>query len=578
MVKKKEPCRAANGLFVRNLGWKLTPTGGYAQHKFYLGRDESKAKLASLRLEQLWEQVCQRRARDHRSDLHAPNRPVWDEVTLAIAEAVRNGAAVARIPLPVPFSAMIPESPLIGDWLERLQNDITVIKVELLDETAQEHSEEFLQKQGQQLLDRGRRLLHQRAGGETLRAALDAYSRWIASKYLDVAKQPTAWAGTQSHQVAFLSRHLPDCPLSAFDAQRVEELIEVLRLRPSGADGQPVSVAWTQNCIKQFRHFLRWLNKAPEFAWKRPADLELSPVRIPLTAQEQSARARSLQVETYTRAELQTLWQNASPFQRLLLLLALNCGFGRAEIASLEVAEVLLRQPHPHAGEVGYPSSAADSWVLRLRHKTGVYGEHKLWPETVRAVEWWLRQRSGLGAACGVTTLLLTRTGRRYDAPSKGNHPNFQIPRSWFRLCARIRKVHPDFRQLSFNKLRKTAANLIRAESRGEIAGVFLCHGTPLKADELLDVYTNRPFGRVFEALERVGEKLRPLWAGVSEPFPEPPLEDGAKLSRGTIRRIQALHRQGYKTDPIAAQLGLTVETVRRWAKQSAALKGPEEA
>jgi len=32
----------------------------YRQHKFYLGRDESKAKLASLRLEQFWQQVCMR--------------------------------------------------------------------------------------------------------------------------------------------------------------------------------------------------------------------------------------------------------------------------------------------------------------------------------------------------------------------------------------------------------------------------------------------------------------------------------------------------------------------------------------
>src|SRR5260370_42455369 len=37
-------------------------------------------------------------------DVYPTDRPVWDAVTLAIAEGIRNGETVARIPLPVPFS------------------------------------------------------------------------------------------------------------------------------------------------------------------------------------------------------------------------------------------------------------------------------------------------------------------------------------------------------------------------------------------------------------------------------------------------------------------------------------------
>src|SRR5262249_55838324 len=128
MARKRDLCKAANGLFVRNLGWKRS-AAGYAQHKFYLGRDEAKATLAGLRLEQLWDQVVRRWERENNTELHPTDRPVWDDVTLAIAEAVRNGEAVARVPLPLPYSVMIPESPLIGLWLDALQNDITVIKV-----------------------------------------------------------------------------------------------------------------------------------------------------------------------------------------------------------------------------------------------------------------------------------------------------------------------------------------------------------------------------------------------------------------------------------------------------------------
>jgi hypothetical protein len=66
---------------------------------------------------------------------------------MAIAEAVRNGQAVAHVPLPSPFSVMIPESPLIGDWLNRLRNDFTNIKIEIRDEFARKHAEEHAQKE-----------------------------------------------------------------------------------------------------------------------------------------------------------------------------------------------------------------------------------------------------------------------------------------------------------------------------------------------------------------------------------------------------------------------------------------------
>src|SRR5262245_323543 len=94
------------------------------------------------------------------------------------------------------------------------------------------------------------------------------------------------------------------------------------------------------------------------------------------------------------------------------------------------------------------------------------------------------------------------------------------MPDSWFRLADRIRKDHPDFRRLSFTKLRKTAGKRVRSVAGGEVAAVFLCQCTPVKSDGLLDLYTNRPFARVFAAVERVGEQLRPLGAGVAEPFP----------------------------------------------------------
>jgi hypothetical protein len=251
------------------------------------------------------------------------------------------------------------------------------------------------------------------------------------------------------------------------------------------------------------------------------------------------------------------------------MLLALNCGFGRAEVASLEMADVFLRWKHPHEGEVGISTREDDSWVLRVRHKSGVYGEWKLWPATVAAIDWWLRQRARIAIEPGTTTLLVTGKGRRFDAPTKGNHPNFQIPNAWKRLTERVKKDHANFPQLSFNKLRKTAGNLIREHASGEMAAVFLAHGTPVKGDGLLDLYTNRPFQKVFEALDRVGAVLAALWSEVADPFPAESKKGDPKISAGTIRRIQTMKRQGYKTGSIARALDVSPETVRRWAKRT---------
>lgn len=610
MARKKTLTRTVGGSYVRNLGWKPTATS-YAQHKFHLGRDETKATLANLRLEQLWTEVSRRWERNGggvlergligqvfvmvpdpnpptrtmseltlgapfsdlvavevSSERPATPRPVWDATTLQIAEAVRKGEAVAKVRLPSSLAALPPDNPAVGDWLDQLQLDITVIKIELEDPAIDQAANDSIRKEGLRLVEMGRQKLHRNSGGDTLNAALTAYGQWIEGKYLDANRQVTAWGQTQGRQVEFLKAVLPNTPLSSLDIRGIDDLLEVLRLRPAGKGGSTVSVSWTRNVIKQFRHFLRWLSRSDEFAWKRPADLEFGQVRIPLHAGERGRVARPTQVDVYTVDELRTLWEYATPFERVLMLLALNCGFGRAEVASLEMSEVLLRQRHPREREVGYAGTDAGGWVMRVRHKSGVYGEWKLWTETVRAVEWYMtHHRPSVAPSPAVGTLLVTDHGGRYDAPTKGSHANSQLSNAWVRLTERVRKDLPQFRRLSFNKLRKTAGNLVREAAGGEVAGVFLSHGNPVKSDSQLDVYTNRPFAKVFAALDKVGSDLRPLWQPVTEPFPAGPAKAGGpNISLGTIRRIRELRNQGMKLADIAAEVGVSRGTVSRWA------------
>ena len=603
MARKRDLCRAADGQFVRNLGWKRTPNG-YTQAKFRLGRDQDAAKLASLRLERLWDEVTarwqraqpERRAATQRrrqpvvesgfcwgpdgrpgviksvtrfGDLDSgdsvdDDRPVWDVTTLEIADAVRRGEAVALVSIPKELSIFKVESGVLGVWLHELQRELTVIKIEL-EPQLQANVNEVDLREGRRLVDMGNRLLRKPGAAATLHRALSAYGESIKKKALTSDGKLSPWGGTQLRQVAFLKRHLTDRPLDEFDTRSIDDCLDVMRSRPATKKtNKQSSKSWIANCLKQFNHFLRWLAKTPQFGWSRPADLEVEPVRIPLSPSEKSAKGRG--VKRFTLEQLKTIWKYAPPHQRLRFLIGLNFGFGAAEVASLEVRDVYFGRPHPRADELGQAATCDTGWVVRSRPKSGVYGEWKMWPVTAKALAWWLRQREKIKAAASAETLLVTRTGQRFDAPTKSNHANQQIRNAWNRLVTKISDDDPTFPKLSFKYLRKTAATLIRQVSHGEIAGIFLCHGKPVATDNLIDVYAERPFEKVFEAIDLVDAKLQEVWSSVPDPFPEEPKKGGTNISPAKIEQIRKMKAQGYRLNAIAEQLGISITTVRRWA------------
>src|SRR5439155_13512927 len=132
----------------------------------------------------------------------------------------------------------------------------------------------------------------------------------------------------------------------------IEEVIAAVAARPIGERRKkPISVSWAKNVIKEFRAFLRWLNKSRAWRWTRPTDYDVLPVRIG-RSQEERAQITNLAVKTFRVDELRILWEYALPWERLLMALGLNCGFGMAEIATLRVDEVFFDQPHPSARQI----------------------------------------------------------------------------------------------------------------------------------------------------------------------------------------------------------------------------------
>jgi hypothetical protein len=191
--------------------------------------------------------------------------------------------------------------------------------------------------------------------------------------------------------------------------------------------------------------------------------------------------------------------------------------------------------------------------IKRIRRKSRVPGVFPLWPETLAAIDWFIAQRAKTDFASS-DHVMITRRGAVFDRQ--------RISNAWNRLLERVQADHAFFRSLSFKHLRKTAGQLVRNRSDGEISGVFLCHGRAVKSDDLTDVYTNRPFDRVAGALQQVRVDLQPMIDAAPDAFSKRMGATAPNITRMTIDRIQELHARGVRPIGIARLAGVSVQTV----------------
>jgi integrase len=90
---------------------------------------------------------------------------------------------------------------------------------------------------------------------------------------------------------------------------------------------------------------------------------------------------------------------------RAMILLAVNCGFGNADVATL-------------------PTAALDvegGWVNYPRPKTAVPRRCPLWPETVAALTDWLGRRPEPKAQADAGLVFVTKQGRRWHKDTSDN-------------------------------------------------------------------------------------------------------------------------------------------------------------
>lgn len=564
--KIKELGKDSRGNRTRNLGWKLTANGDRSQHRFYLGKDADEASCRNIRLQDLWAII--------ESEAESPQTALWNDTTLQIGMAIAAGQTTCHLAPPLP---------LVGDedfrayiyLVDQYAKKYRMIAVLPADTEAYQRGKGITDERTQEIVRIGRDVFGEvnilAAETRTLHEALDDYMAHVKSSFVDIeTRATTGWGNTQVKEALRLKEKHPNIPLSRLDLMTIETMINLWRNRPMVKGGdEPIKPKTAESHIKRLKSFLWWLHRQEKYRWRIPPEVERLPVKVRETDREIQRRARPNQVETYSVTELATLYKYASPFERVYLLIGLNCGFSVAEFGTLRLNQVFLRQRHGHDELVGYTSNPNQSWIKRVRIKTKVYGEWLLWPETVQAVEWAIERRRKQPGFAEDALLCLTDRGLPFAGQTEGGNNSSRISKHWYGgLLRRVQNDYPDFRRLPPKSLRKTSGNMIREIAGGEIMAVFHCRGQAVKTDHLADVYSNRPFGKVFKAIEQMREKLRPMFEAVQgESFPRAIKKGGPNITLATIENIRQLYLAGKRVCEIVREVGVSDMTVYRHIK-----------
>lgn len=531
----KRPTRQKDGRYLRNIG------PAKRQQKFYLGRDEGEALLRSVQIEKLWQwrkQNCK--------DLG--EAPAWDELSVSVAKAIAAGEKSVVLHVDAPPDLAVG---LISGIREILPH----LEVRLSNQHAQAEGEDYFRSRAAKLDDLARHFTLVE-GNQTMAEAIDAYIESVKQDYRLPNGLVTEWGQGKIRQIEYLKRHAPSLRLADLDLEQIEGIIRLIAKRPPRKrDKTPISHSWAKATIKEFRKFLRWLHKSKAFRWRKPVDYEVEPNRIRITEDERVSRTPF--VETYSNVELSTLWKYATPWERCLMALGLNCGFGMAEIGTLRKEEFYPRQPHPLADQLKLHELDDESWIRRNRAKTLSYGEWLLWPETLASITWIDHHRPNTDSPY----IVVTQKGRPLKDEGKRNS---RIANIWAALTKRVQKDDTEFPKRSFNKLRKTSSNMIRHQWGDAIADLFLAHGSPPPNHKHLHHYTNPRFATLHKAIQWLRTELQEVFEGVDQPFPEREKKGGANISLGRIQLIHELHDKGMPFDLIAKKVNVSKETVRR--------------
>ena len=538
-----------DGYYRRNIGFVVNSKGRRTQPKISLGKNKKQAKERLERISAIW----------RRLEAEHGDQPAWDNVSLAVAKAIGQGKAEFLV------------EPYGHDPYRYVRFVETVASYYV--EISVRPKDEALYKQGKGLEDE----LHEAEDNanrsqlevaarlkasvlasspgnderyidllddQTLHQAFDAYSDHVGREKFDVSEDSVNDTGkTKQSMIKQIKTYIPDRRLASMaEYSAVDEIYGTLRQRPiTHRYKTPMKTKSASNLIGELAQFFDWLHTSTDWMWREPPDyhrISRSPIVL-----EGDIDHDAEDVPVYSVRELGILLEYATPLERLLVLLGINCSFGADQIGRLRIKEVIEKNGR--------------YYIRRVRKKKRVKGVHCLFEATYAGIKWAIEGREDEKDS----HVLVNGSGQPLWRKTSGGNRCKDIPNAWYRLLDRIQADIEDFPRHGFNTLRDTSADMIRSIGGEEVASMHLTHRHQSR-DRNLRRYTNPPTKKLFEAQRSLEEQLSKILESDSDPWAD---REHQYISQGQIKKMKEMAQEGTPVSEIAREVGVARTTVYRW-------------
>jgi hypothetical protein len=538
------------------VGWKVGEAGDKQQPRFNLGTDKREAERRLAKIRELYDENCLLVGED-----------VWSPLALSYAKEIAKGNL--RITYFPPAQEDCIEDPAT-DYAQMIQVDRDRFpSLDLVPSDPDLYTESVRLGQKGVVSERLRALeaemrelgaltskqsLPEELIPGTLHEAFDEYVTHVPTENSRTSSQElTPYGRLRLARVKRFKAVHEDAPLHGLDFDRCSGMVAYWKNRPIGKRGA-TSRDNARHHVGELMRFFRWLDTTQKFRWRMPRGLERIKRKIPKTDADRKQSVVTKVV--YSVAQLAVVNKHATPIERLLLYVGLNCAMGAAELGRLSARDILFDHRHEYAERLHFESTDRDGFVRFLRPKTEVFGEWLLWPETTRMIRWGLDRSRRIGS----DLLLVSDRGVPWYRESATN-AQYHFANTWNRLLGRVRKSDPEFPILPFGTLRDTLPDLLRHKASDELASICLAHGQPFHGDNLLECYGNRPYGRLHDAVRKLHAHFAPVFAAA----PDDPTEEVKQYLPVAVReKVRALIAEGKKAPTIARECGVSAMTVYR--------------
>ncbi|MEQ9409172.1 MAG: helix-turn-helix domain-containing protein [Fuerstiella sp.] len=550
--------QAKDGTFYRWIGEDEKGT----KQNFRLGRDKAEAKRRLRLILALFETQAQA------AEFYGGS---WVAEFLSAAKKIAKGktATLPRLSLRVNESDAVQESAeTYAKTLAYLNMDGEVFQPEASDDfTEAVRAIEADQRRNRLIRSKltGSNPDHDPTG-QTIGQAVDAFMESLKADAMLPDGSLSTWGRTQFNQVKSWRRYMSvakgvkggeqvslrllETDLADLTVAKAQQMVDATRKRPLTFESKLTRRMTTKSAgsiNKKIKHFFDWLDLSDEWSWFEPPRFRKLVYKVsPLTAEERHQQKLKKEKWRIPDDEIQLLYRYATPAERVLILLGLNCAFGAGEIGNLRI---------PY---VKFESQEIDG----IRFKTGNDTRHHLWGETIEGLQWELSRREQLPKTDRSKDIvfLSEKGGNPLWSRTKSGNYKDGITKRWNDLKGRVKKDHPDFHNYSFGKLRKTAAIRVIEMADAEAASMILAHGIPSE-DKVLSAYVNIPWQKLYEAQKAYGETIRPLLQTEGDAFDQPPKD---YIGKKRALQILELFQSGVPVAQIARTTKVSVMTVYR--------------